>query len=161
MPDFYATSEQIARLKQADKSFKRKSYKQTKGCPGNEPHYLCSGNVAIATRTLGHKPRRKGVGLCYSEPATKGKKRKPAPADPPGMALGMARSEAQRQVAQRAKQAAGIRPGSKEQRSRVLDNAFEAARTKRGRKSIAKKVLGPRSKLFVAMKAGKMMRGGS
>ena len=27
MPDYYATSEQIARLKQADKSFKRKSYK--------------------------------------------------------------------------------------------------------------------------------------
>ena len=95
MPDYYATTEQIARLKQADKSFKRKSYKATKGCPGNEPHYLCTGNLAIATRTLGHKPQRKGVGLCYSEPM-KGKKKKPAAVNPPGMALGMARSEAQR-----------------------------------------------------------------
>jgi hypothetical protein len=161
MPDYYATSEQIARLKQADKSFKRKSYKQTKGCPGNEPHYLCTGSLAVATRVLGHKPQRKGVGLCYSEPMTKGKKIKPAPANPPGMALGMARSQAQRQVVQRAKEAAGIRPGSAAQRSRDLDSAFETARSKRGRKSICKKVMGPRSKLYVAMKAGKMMRGGS
>ena len=69
------------------------------------------------------------------------------------MALGMARSEAQRQVVQRAKEAAGIRPGSASaaaaQRSRALDSAFEAARSKRGRKSISKKVLGPRSKLHV------------
>jgi hypothetical protein len=160
MPDYYATTEQIARLKQADKSFRRKSYKQTKGCPGNEAHYLCSGSLAIATRTLGHRPQRKGVGLCYSEPM-KGKKKKPAPANPPGMALGMARGEAQRQVMQRAREAAGVRPGSAAQRSRALDSAFEAARTKRGRKSLAKRVMGPRSKLYVAMKAGKMMRGGS
>ena len=46
-------------------------------------------------------------------------------------------------------------------RSRALDSAFEAARSKRGRRSLAKKVMGPRSKLYVAMKAGKMMRGGS
>ena len=161
MPDYYATTEQIARLKQADKSFKRKSYKATKGCPGNEAHYLCTGNLAIATRTLGHKPQRKGVGLCYSEPATKGKKKKTAPVNPPGMALGMARSEAQRQVMQRAREAAGVRPGSAVQRSRALDSAFEAARSKRGRRSLAKKVMGPRSRLYVAMKAGKMMRGGS
>ena len=160
MPDYYATTEQIARLKQADKSFKRKSYKQTKGCPGNEAHYLCTGNLAIATRTLGHRPQRKGVGLCYSEPM-KGKKKKPAAVNPPGMALGMARSEAQRQVMQRAREAAGVRPGSAAQRSRALDSAFEAARSKRGRRSLAKKVMGPRSKLYVAMKAGKMMRGGS
>ena len=160
MPDYYATTEQIARLKQADKSFKRKSYKATKGCPGNEAHYLCSGNLAIATRTLGHRPQRKGVGLCYSEPM-KGKKKKPAAVNPPGMALGMARGEAQRQVMQRAKEAAGVRPGSAAQRSRALDSAFEAARSKRGRKSLAKRVMGPRSKLYVAMKAGKMMRGGS
>jgi hypothetical protein len=160
MPDYYATSEQIARLKQADKSFRRKSYKATKGCPGNEAHYLCTGNLAIATRTLGHKPQRRGVGLCYSEPM-KGKKKKPAAVNPPGMALGMARSEAQRQVAQRAREAAGVRPGSAAQRSRALDSAFEATRSKRGRRSLAKKVMGPRSKLYVAMKAGKMMRGGS
>ena len=161
MPDYYATSEQIARLKQADKSFKRKSYKATKGCPGNEAHYLCTGSLAIATRTLGHRPQRKGVGLCYSEPMSKGKKKKPAAVNPPGMALGMARSEAQRQVMQRAKEAAGVRPGSAAQRSRALDSAFEVARSKRGRRSLAKKVMGPRSKLYVAMKAGKMMRGGS
>ena len=160
MPDYYATSEQIARLKQADKSFKRKSYKATKGCPGNEAHYLCTGSLAIATRTLGHRPQRKGVGLCYSEPM-KGKKKKPAAVNPPGMALGMARGEAQRQVMQRAREASGIRPGSAAQRSRALDSAFEAARSKRGRKSLAKRVMGPRSKLYVAMKAGKMMRGGS
>jgi hypothetical protein len=59
---------------------------------------------------------------------------------------GLARSEAQRQVVQRAKQAAGIRPGSKEQRSRALYSAFEAARSKRGRLAVAKKVMGPRSK---------------
>jgi hypothetical protein len=92
---------------------------------------------------------------------TKGKKKKPAAVNPPGMVLGLAQSEAQRQVVQRAREAAGVRPGSAAQRTRALDSAFEAARSRRGRKSLAKKVMGPRSKLYVAMKAGKMMRGGS